>query len=385
MIHIFDKIYISYAETSVSPDSPGVLPESFVRIIDKGLIHMGEFIHAKRQLDYGKSIKEVLEKYESEEHFFNTLLQEISSGKSPKIIIYLDENSMLEFLIRWWKAIFPNLTSEGGYALYQSFSDSETLQPAKTRESFLDITVKSDKITFDKFAFAYWNESKSMFTDKFNSHPAFNLPISMTSKCSLEFLIMDYVQNPNEMKPELMAKISKLYRRQLTIQIFTMVRAFQYKLYFLASEINTLSQGAFLDGKTIKEALTSDSRFKIIYDYNIQESSKMLDYIDETYELQKVCKDLMELEILWSGKQGFDVETIKKLDPLVAYYGEHGTHPDIVLAMNEEIRRPGKYKLFDGLINKNRFNTFLIISFLNTIKSKGLEDPFVKEFELINS
>jgi hypothetical protein len=83
-----------------------------------------------------------------------------------------------------------------------------------------------------------------------------------------------------------------------------------------------------------------------------------------------------------SKGQGFEFDAMEKMDLMVADYAKNGVHPTMDYILKEEMHSLGKYKLFNGLYNKNRFNTTLIISVLNTLKLKGRDHEILNELKL---
>lgn len=376
MIHLFDKLYVTYAEVTVGPGSHDRFPEKFVRIIDKGLSGMSHENYGDNEIAFGKNLHQVLSQFESDEDFFNKLLE--GSEKRPKVIIYADEKAMLEFLIRYWKGIFPNLTAEGGYALYKIFADSETLRSAKSL-TFLDITVKSDPITFDKFGKDYWDENKKMFTEKFNYFQAFNLTEDMKRKCSVEYHVMDYMANGFNLKPTLAGKIEHLYKKEFIKEVSGVARISQEFLYQLAYEQTTFKDFSLLDGKSLKEVLEKDNRFRALLDTKIQESMEGYNYVINNYELKTLAENLLSIELLITEKLGQDRKGVELDNPCLKDFSESSKMPDMENILKLEIEGKSNYKIFSNLARKNKLNPFIIPALRNLVK-EDKNSNLVKEF-----
>jgi hypothetical protein len=376
MIHLFDKVYITYAETYEGPSGAARLPESFIRVIDRGLSFIYNRDYEKNLIGYGKNLNELLSNFLDDEDFFTKIQDEILSGKSPKVIIYADEFSMLQFLIKWWKTVFPNITSEGAYALYKCYADSETLRTVRNN-NFLDISVKSNKENFDKFCKTYWNEEENIFKQKFKEYSPFNISSKFVNTCSIEFLIMDYMVS-GKICDSLVKKINHLYNKKFVYEITNLIKFAQHAIYILGFTDSILKEGCLLDGKSLAPYLSSSSKYRVIHDSLIQYNIKSLDYIDVNYEVQKVCKDLLELEYESLKTFGMDSNASKLDNPCVYYYAENGRHLDPKTILENELNF--KSSVFSDLIIKNRLNPYLIPAFKNLIEARGLDDSLVKEF-----
>jgi len=377
MIHIFNKVYITYAETFCGHESQSRVSGSFVRIIDKGLSFMYDKDYDKNLLCYGKSLKEVLDNYASEKDFFSTMQKEIELKKSHKVIIYADENSMLEFLIRWWKTLFPSITYEAAYSLYTNFGDSESLRSIRTN-TFLDITVNSSPIYLKKIVDLYWSTSRSYFLEKFNSLEPFSLEDSFKKDCSVEYQILDYLAKGSaSISPDLDKKIQHFYAKELSSQIFSLVKDCQNYLYKLAVEESVISSHSYLSTKSIKDVLIRDNRFRIISDPNVQDDLENLKYISDNYELLKICKDLISFELALNKKRGSDPTVVDLDHSCVNYFITHGSYPESKTILDLEIEGLSNFNIFDRLTNKKRMNPYLVSSFRNLINIKGLDDSLV--------
>lgn len=380
MIHIFDKVYITYAETYEGPSGQARLPESFVRVIDRGLSFIYNRDYEKNLVDQAKNLTDLFSKFQNEEDFFIKVQEEISSGKSPKVIIYADEFSMLQFLIKWWKAVFPNITSDGAYALYKCYGDSERLRTVKNN-NFLDITIKNSKENFENFCNTYWNEEKNIFKEKFKEYASFNLSSKFLDKCSVEFLMLDFMVS-GKIRDSLTKKIEHLYNKKFIYELTDLIKYSQHNIYFMGFIDDVLKEGCLLDDKSLIPFLDSSSKYKVIHDYLIQYNIKSLDYISDNYELQKICKDLIDLDFETNKRFGLDLNGSKLDNPCVSYYADNGKHVTPKEIIELEANLKSNYDLFSDLITKNRFNPYLIPAFKNLIDVKGLEDSFVNEFDM---
>ena len=158
MIHIFDKVYLTYAEMTVGPSAIERMAETYIQVIDKNLIHIDHHHYNKNRIAYTKSIQELLTQFESDYSFFEYINNELTNSSTNKIIIYADEKSFNEFLIRWWRGIFPNLTIKSLYSLYSSYADSEILQISEF-SNYINIAADSANIPFKYFSKIYWEKS----------------------------------------------------------------------------------------------------------------------------------------------------------------------------------------------------------------------------------
>ena len=380
MIHIADKIYITYAETTVGSGSEDRLPDNYVRIIDKGLTSMIDENTIKNEIAYGKTVDEVFSQFKSESDFFETLLSKIEDEDSLNVNIYADENSMLEFLIRWWKAIFPNLKADGAYALYTIYADSESLRTCKGI-SFIDITVKSDPITFDKFINDYWSVPKELFFDKFNHFKAFDLPQGIKDTISVEYLVMDYLASGRSYKPALQAKMAHLYKKLFIKEVFYLVKLAQEFFYYIAADDPSLKEASRLDGVSIRKTLEKDTRFRALLDTNIQNDLKSYNHVRSKYEIDLLCKTLLDFDVKINARLGLDPKGSRLDNPTLYYYSDNNKDPNLQELLDKEIEGSSNFRIFVALARRNKFNPYIIPAFRNLV-NEDEGNPLINQFRL---
>lgn len=378
MIHIFDKVYITYAEKFVGPEDETRMPESFLRIIDRGLSFIQDTKYDKHLLESGKNLNEVISKFGNENEMFKKIKEIIDNKISPKFVLFCDEHALLEFSIRWWKYLFPNLDAEGAYSLYQNFAESQTIRGIRT-SFFLNISVNSAPIPFHEFNKIYWSENKQIFIDKFNSYPAFQLDPVFKETCSVEFQILNYLVTGN-FDSNLSKKIKNFFEKSLIDEITRIIEDAQNYIYELSFHLEDAEK--FYFGKKVDlKKLLSNNTYKVIFDPNIKNNKEGFNYLVKNYELKKVISDLLNfyclIEDLCSGKNTkssfSDAKFVKQVH-------DHGLDVDFSKILDEEINMCFKYGLFRNLVYKNRINSYLISSFNNRIKVLG-KDEIVNQFK----
>jgi hypothetical protein len=369
MIHLFDKVYVTYAEKFVGPQDESRLPESFLRIIDRGISFVEDRNYDKHLLTSGKNLSEVIEKFGTENDMFIKFKEIIDYKVSPKFIIFCDENAMLEILIRWWKFVFPNIESDGAFCLYKNFSESQTMRGIRD-SSFLNVSFNSGQTDFSSFSSLYWSENKEIFKDKFNKYPAFNLDNSFKKTACVEFQIMNYLVT-GLLDKDLEKKLKDFFNKSLIDEITSIIEDCQDNIYSFDN-----SDEIYFSEDEGASKLLNNSVYKIILDKNIKKNSDSFKYLCENYELLKVSKDLLNI----NSKLGSNKDISNFDYPCLHYIVEKGLELNVSEFLESQIKNFDNFNVFNNLIHKNRLNSYLVPAFRNRIKIKG-KDALINQFK----
>lgn len=369
MIHLFDKVYVTYAEKFVGPQDESRMPEAFARIINKGLTYIEDRNYDKHLLCDGKNLKEVIDKFENENDMFLKFKEILDSKFSPKFIIYCDENAMLELLVRWWKYVFPNLTPEAGYSLYNNFAENQTIRGLRD-STFLNISKDSSQANFNDFSHLYWSESKEIFKDKFNSYPAFELSPDFKKSVCIEFQILNYMTT-GVVDENIQKKLQDFFNKSLIDEITSIIEDCQDNIYFLDDK----SEFYFSEDKPILKLLEKNS-YKILQDKNVKNNMEGFSHLQKNYEFLKVCKDLLSL----NTKIGKNEEVSRFDYPCIYHIVEKGLDIDFSEILENQINSTDNLNLLNNLIHKTRLNSYLIPAIKNRIDTKG-KDEVVLSFK----
>ena len=383
VIHIYDKLYITYAEASVGPESSDRTCEDYSQIIDKDLYDINDVHYGKNRIFFGKTLKDLFHQFTDEVGFFRFIQGQLAIPDINKIIIYADENAMNEFLIRWWKGIFPNISEKGLMALYQMFADSQLVQMSN-KEIFLNIAVDAAEMEFSDLSATYWKSSTEEIRGLVNCYTPFNVPVDLLDKCSLEFRIMDHIINDrSEFLPGILRNLEDLYKKAFMHDICGCKRNIERNILFISGQIPSFDKKVGFGKKRLKDILHESKELAFLLDKNIKESKESYDYVKSEYDLLTLCQNLVQYDLLIHQSYGLtDKELVNYLDnPFITYYMQNKEHPKLLNLLENEFTSSGYHRIFKGLIIKNRLNPFLVPAFYKLHKSN--EDPeLIKEFQI---
>lgn len=375
MIHFFDRVYLSYAEASVGAEAIERTSENFIQIVDKGLVYLENPIHTKKRLFYNQNVKNFLENFKTDEEFFQDLLNRLSSGDSKKIMIYVDEHAMLELLIRWWKALFPNITAKGIHALYVNFGDHQTIQNSHSR-TYLDLTVNSKHISFEKFGHLYWDSSLEKIQGLFELYPAFEISEEVKAKCSVEFKMLNFLMEDRPAYlPSLIETMKSLYQKKVMDEITGIKRMIERSLFYMNDyfESNQLT----LNGSSIQKVLQSNEALKFVMDLDIKNSKSSFEYLVKNYDLVKLSKALIGVDLYINRMANPNIEPQSLDNPCLTYFSEASAPIDYLDLLRQEMAGTSKLQLFKRMVQKKRMNPYLVPAFKNLLSQKS---EFVSEF-----
>jgi hypothetical protein len=376
MIHLFNKVYITYAESSVGPDAFDKISEHYIQIIDRGIEDIRNEYFDNKKIFYGKSLEEVFEFFGSEKDFFEKVRKKLSHLRIPKIIIYADEFAFNEILIRWWKGLFPHLSSDSAYALYLNFKESENIRQTQS-ENFLNISVDSRQIRFDQFADLYWGMNKDKFNYLYNSLEAFNIEENIREQCSLEFKVMNYLNNSEfKYRDNLVHQFSSLYKKRFVEEVDKIKRGMQEDLYYIIEEDQELAAGSSLNDISLTKLISNNHKYSFLLDTKINKSKDCFTYLQENYDLWEIVKTLLEADRKILIKFGLDENNLKADNPCLSYFHQNKSHPDMLDILDEEVKGRSQFSFLRKFAQNRKINPYLIPAYKNLLSS---EDPKSKK------
>jgi hypothetical protein len=200
MLHLFDKVYIS---------SDSIIDANFDRyVISKQ--HGLKMYEPLEKVSYGKllgyaySIDDVL----TNKRFAAFLweLKKASKETNKKIIIYIDDESFLKFMVLWYKSIFKNPSFEHTWFIIKSYLAKERYLKNWRDTSTATNSEIFPSITKENFSNLFFSNEEFVKEDKFFKH--------LIPSISFEFLLVSYIIN-GSYKEELKKSISNILERSL--------------------------------------------------------------------------------------------------------------------------------------------------------------------------
>lgn len=384
MIHLFDRLYITYAECAVGPESLSKITHNFFQIIDKGLIAIDHKYFSQFRYFYAKDINTVLNQYGNSKTLFTFIENEFKKGDTDKIIIYADEKSLTEFLIRWWKGIFPNIQLEGIISLFNLFADSETLQ-GNNPYSFINLAVDSTNIPFQYFSKIYWDKSSEQIRGLDSLYDAFEIPQSIVNGLSIEFQIFSHKMDNTSINFELLdKKLLSIYKKRFMREVYGIRRMglrslprlieFNYPDLQTDKHIERISGLDKIDGK-----LNFSQKFFL--DHDLDESEASFDYFFQEYEFTKILTDLIEVEKILIYNGPFSDDLTKADNPFISFFLENNRHPTTLELLDDLISNKNRFRVLKNLEQENKVNPYYIPSL---IKLFNQSHELVNQFKVIN-
>jgi hypothetical protein len=356
MIHILDRVYLTYAEGMPAAESNDKIPDNFIQIIDKDLlsIHNGE-IDIKRLIRV-KSVDELCSTFKSDNAMIKSILKRLEEKESDKVIIYADEESFNTFLIKWWKYLFKNISLETAYSLYQIFADSEK---ARTSRSglFLDMHDANKEISYSSIHKSYWVSSLEDFREIFDSVVEFNFDSRFKSKCSIEFLCVQLLYGDREdLNKKAENKLKEIFYKKVASEVQEVLEEAQHYLYLLKHKELLGSN------KNLTQILSEDKSSAVLYDDRIDGSIESLGIIEKEYGEDTYAYMLQIADTYSSIANDHPEFQIYDTPALQYMISLKGREPEVENLLTSEFGAFGSfsYQLFDVMIKKRRVNPFFL-------------------------
>jgi hypothetical protein len=366
MIHLIDRIYIEYAEAKPMPQNPLTKPESYIRIIDRNLAGLHDVDTEDKNLFNCKTIEEAFEKFGTQNEFLNYLISKSNTLENKKIIIFADEVAAIKILCCLWKTIFPKITSEQAFKIYQSYKDFEFFKP-KDQMNFIAFDEDSREITKSYFFNKYWGKTLNEFKMLFNPMPSFALSQSQKELIGAEFLMIKYILDPSANHKTLFSKIDHFYKKALMKEIVALKTiSSEYIITILKNEPKSYEK--ILAGHSALDILKSHSKYNLLLDDNIVNSIKGYEHIKDKYNLIKVATDLLASEKIVLSS--LDITPEVKDNPCCHYIADNHKEPDLKEHLQDEINYKSHFRIFRELAKKGRYNQYLVQQFA-ILKNEG--------------
>jgi hypothetical protein len=365
MICLFNKIFLTYAESSVDPINSHIIPSNYVQLIDRGLVDIQNQFFQKYRLHYAKNLRDLFN-----ETSFDDFINSLQSAEG-NVFIYADEESFIEFFIRWFKGIFQNISYQTLFLLYKNFGDYQQLLPNK-KNVYLDINNDSSKIKIDSILPNYWNFSKEQFEGLFHLYEPFNISMDIKLKVSTEVQLLQHIVAENSMlTPIAIMNFSNLYKKRFMEEVTGLIRTCLRKIYL--NKNNTLENTLFFENDTnIKMSLLSNPELSFLLDTNINETVEGFTYFFGLANKEKHLEQLVKID---------ESLSLEADNPCINYYLEKKSHPLAIDLINLEIKQSGPFEILKHYVQNNELNIFLVqaISQLKQRNSAAIE---LRELEM---
>ncbi|WP_127714899.1 hypothetical protein [Halobacteriovorax sp. HLS] len=366
MICLADKVYLTYAESSIGPDNAENVADQYVQIIDRGLVDIQNHFFQKNRIHYSKNITQLLSE-QSFSEFFDSLI-----SKNEKVYIYADEKSFCEFFIKWFKGIFPKANCETLYHIFQSYSDYQRLLPNR-RKVYLDIDNDSRHIPVQEILPLYWKKSLEEFRGLFELYSSFEIPMPIKLRVSNEVQLIQYILNKESYLTSNMAlAFARLYKIAFMKEFLGLKRTCIRKLYTLAKTDHSLSF-KFTSSSSIYEQLSQNKKLNFLLDNSFdQEDEKSFDSFMKLEQHINQLNTLIEIDMLISDKTD---------NPCISGYLENGKHPKPLELIAVEIEQISPYEILKSSVQDNELNIFLVQSILS-LKNAGNNDSLLNQLNM---
>jgi hypothetical protein len=359
MIHLIDRVYIEYAEAKPLPQNPLLKPESYIRIIDRGLALIVDNDVEDKNLFNVKRIEEAYEKFGSNTNFINYLMSISNTTETKKIIIYADEIATTQLMIALWKGLFPSIDSKNAFRLYSKYKDFEFLKP-KDQIDFISLGENPGEIEKKDFIDLYWGKTEEQFKTFFDNTEAFELTAEQKQKVGIEYLMINYILNKESDHSELFKRADHFYKKALMKEIVALKSiASEYVLAVLKNDSKVAPE--LKSEKSIVDILSTHPKYNLLLDNNIVNSVKGYHYIKDNYILVKVVTDLLAAENYALNSLGITPEP--KDNPCCTYIIQNHSEPNFRDHLDDEIFYKSFFRIFRELAKKGRYNQYLVHHF----------------------
>jgi len=367
MIHFIDRVYLDYAEAKPLPQNPLLKPEAYIRIIDRGLVDVVDADTLDKNLFNVKNVDEAFAKFGDQNLFINFLLSNCNVSDQKKIIIYADEIATIKLFCSLWKTVFPKITAQGAYKIYQTYKDFEFFKP-KDQINFIAFDEDSREITKSYFFNKYWGKTFEEFQELFNPVPKFDLTPDQKEKLGTEYQMVKYILKKDADHSVLFNKVRHFYKKSLMKEILGLKSLVSEYIYTILD--TEKDDTVVLSEKSAVDKLKTHTKYSLLLDDQIVYSIKGYEHLKDKYNLIKVCQDLLNGENIALASMGITPE--KKDNPCCNYIAEKYAEPDLTEIIDEECFYNSSFRLFRELAKKGRYNQYLVYSFAASVK-KGTE------------
>jgi len=204
MFHLFNKVYLSSDkiidinfDRVVISNENGVKPLESIEQYSQGILNI-----------YGKNLNEVITNSSTKN--FSGLIKKLiedTNVSNKKLIIYVDDQSFINFLSHWLKFIFININSSSAWKFINSYLEKEK-KYLKWRKL---LTHGSNVILFE-------NITEELFKQIFaNTNVSFNETVynSIKSGLSFEILLASYLFEKNSVGEHLKNSLKNILHRSM--------------------------------------------------------------------------------------------------------------------------------------------------------------------------
>jgi|GEM_PF-6537690 hypothetical protein len=353
MIGLLDNLTLTYAESSIGPENTENLASEYIQIVDKGLSYIEHIAYSKKRLYYTKNITDLLDAVDAEE-LFNELKR-----SDETVYIYADNDSFVEFFIRWFKGLFPKIKPKTLYELFKNYAVSEKMITNKRRK-FFDLEEDGRELDFEEVYPQYWERTEDHILGLFELYPAFKLPFSVKLNCNLDILLTQYVLDKNTMMlGNILMHLDLFYKNRFINEFCGLVRMINRNIVYFT---NSQAVEGFneVESLNISNITGHENDWSFLFDEKIRPTVSGYKHLFEMYDVERVSSLLLEADVMINQSHGLTSQMSYIDNPCLSYFIKNNKHPNINELVELEISNSSPFQLLKKPTQDNKLNIFLV-------------------------
>jgi len=346
MFHLFNKVYLSSDKLiDINFDRVVISNENGVRSLES----IEQYSQGILSI-YGKNLNEAI--INSSTKDFSGLIKKLiedTNVSNKKLIIYVDDQSFINFLSHWLKFIFNNIDSSSAWKIVNSYVDKEKkyLNWRKLSTSGSNV-ILFENITEELFKQIFNNTNVSFNETTYNS---------IKSGLSFEILLASYLFEKNSVGEHLKNTLKNILHRSMQ-ELVLEIKHTVYKNIKKPLFANLIDDISFFTSSTLYKSeilgqVGSSSRVDIINATN-----------EDIEKFKTVSKSIFEN---WEEFQTTST-IINKVD-LLDYIRKDLTDEDITYIIENEKISKSNVRVFSS-DDEEKINVYFLDFILNTISSE---------------
>jgi hypothetical protein len=346
MLHLFNKVYLSSDKLiDINFDRVVISNEYGVRSLESidqystGILNI-----------YGKNLNEAITNSSTKD--FSGLIKKLiedTNVSNKKLIIYVDNQSFINFLSYWLKFIFNNIDSSSAWKIVHSYIDKEKKYLSWRKLSTSDSNVVLfENITEELFKQIFNNTNVSFNETTYNS---------IKSGLSFEILLASYLFEKNSVGEHLKNTLKNILHRSMQ-ELVLEIKHTVYKNIKKPLFANLIDDINFFKSSTLYKS-------EILGQVGSSSSVDIINATNEDIEKFKtVSKSIFEN---WEEFQ--TTSTIINRVDLVDYIRKDLTDADITYIIENEKTGKSNVRVFSS-DDEEKINVYFLDFILNTISSE---------------
>lgn len=291
------------------------------------------------------------------------------SHKDSKLAVYCDVDSYQLMIIKWWKGIFPNMTPEEAFELFEDYRDNRLMSTIVVKENL----TRSDGSVPKR----YYDLSRDNFIAKWRQSEGFR--IQHKENTSIEFQLASYFYNPKgKWTDDLFSKIRSLYKEMFMHQLISLKTELEERLPVIDEYYPEKFSKKAIDMKA--EEIKKTLGFDFIGDYDLNPHSFKTSVVESRYDLRSLTETLLDfylrsINIELPKEKKVDFDHLQYTDARYLYFfikeGEF-RHPKDVIS--DEADPKTADMLFKKLTRQDKSNEYLLYKILRLSVSGRKEE-----------